>query len=143
MSGCQNDRLAKYFIAGGRYNAGHFIVFDNKTGQFLSEMKFTATLNNGLPHVFDNRGKNIGAYMRVGVDQNIITGSVEMKKLQDSFNISAFARTGVKFPVGKSASAAFAETIVRFGIQTFAPTQGSNILFPCADIFSTVYDNRL
>jgi hypothetical protein len=72
--------------------------------------------------------------MGMRVYEYLITCPVEVKQLQHSIHVAAFAGTGEEFTVGKSTRATFAETVVRFGVQSHTATQQRNVAFAAANL---------
>jgi hypothetical protein len=72
----------------------------------------------------------------MGIDHDVWVGTVSDQSFKDLFHISTFIGSRVQFAVAVGARAAFAKTIIAFGIDAVLFMDGREITTTCPDIFA-------
>ena len=65
-----------------------------------------------------------------------------MEEFHHALHVTAFLGAGEQFTVAERTGTAFAEAVVRLGIESLIAVQQRDIAFTCTDFFSTLVDNR-
>ena len=131
------DSFANYGI-----NPADTIIISFDAGHRGFKHHRTAKRYDLFSDVADGDFQLVRADMRFGVVQNLVRRAVADEFLQH-LALAVVLRTGVELSVGERTGAAFAETVVRFGIKPLVPVQQRDVLFPLADLLPPLVDNGL
>ena len=65
-----------------------------------------------------------------------------MEELHDALHVPTFFGAGEEFAIGERTGSSFAETVVRFRVESFVSVEEGDIFFSLTDFFSALVDDR-
>ena len=116
---------------------------NNQPCHLRLEVNFATTGKDGLAHVLDDARQAVGADMRMGVGEDGWAGSVLYEDLQDAVGVAALLAARVELAVAVGSCPTLAEAVVALGVNTLLRTDACQVLLALANIFASLYDNRL
>ena len=143
MAGGQDHGTGFKGVAALRGHAENALVADHETIGACAEEDIAACLPDGAAQARDDGGQAVGTDVRMGFVQNRLRCAVGVEQLHRAAVVAAFFRTRVKFAVGKSASATFAETVVGLGVERVLTVDQGDVTFSFTDLLAAFKHNRL
>jgi len=104
---------------------------------------FSATVENGLAHIFDDMRKAVGTDVGMCIGEDGWTGAMLHEDLQDAVGIAAFLATRVEFAVTISSCPTLAKGVVAFGVYPLLGADACQVFLALAHIFSSFYNDGL
>ena len=120
MSGCQYHGSEKS-LSCICFDTFDFIVLNNQCIHSCLEMYFSATFDNGVPHIFNDTWQFVCSDMRMRIHQYRSRSSMLAKYVQNLIYIPSLLAPGIEFPIRISSCTPFAKTVIRFRVNRVFP----------------------
>ena len=136
---CGKDDGAAERLARIRFDARHFIVFDDERVHACLEVHLPSAGKDGVAHVLDDARQFVRPDVRVCVDEDGGVRSVLAEHVQYLFHVSPLLAPGIELSVRVGTCSAFAEAVVRFGVHFVLTADACQVFLAFAYVFPPFY----
>ncbi len=106
------------------------------------EMILAAISLDGGTHPGDDATETVGAYVGMGVEEDVGVGSMLHKTFQHVAHIATLGAAGIEFAVGIGACTAFSKAPVAVRVDPLLASDGGDVVFALRDVLSPIKDDR-
>ena len=107
-----------------------------------AEVVFAAVVHDALTDVLHDQRQAVAADVRMGVHQNRRIGAEGHQLVQHFADVAPFVGARKEFAVREGTGAAFAEAVVRIGVDAAGRREGGDISFAGVDIHTALQNHR-
>ena len=94
-----------------------------------------------MAHGLYHTGQLVGAYMRMGIHQDVRRSAMLTKDVENLLHVSTLLATGIELSVRVSTRTPLSEAIVALWVHSLFLGDKGKILLPLSHVFSSFQDN--